>query len=344
MSKVVFLLGAGASYGKRINSEELTMDDVSLIEEGLPLVFEIKDELEYVNGWLNNVELKDRNYTLFGEKCDVFKMQDELLKGFDWMLEQSAHHATIDTFAKKLYLKGDTENYARLKYLLTTFFLVEQSLHPYDKRYDTFFANILDSDLNIPNDIYLMTWNYDVQLDIAYQDYNIKGLPMCCPPETRNVDYNAKVFKINGSANYYNMNHLDSAVLSKLNPSDLLGLLFNQLSIATQKGYYRDGTTDLLFAWEKDIFNAKCNILYQNISDAEVMVVIGYTFPFFNREIDREIFSKMPNLKKIYVQDPKANKVKVSTKSILPSDKYKCMLDDEDLIFDTSNFFLPPEL
>ncbi len=45
MSNVVYLLGAGASYGKRVDPEELTADDVSLIEEGLPVVNEINEEI-----------------------------------------------------------------------------------------------------------------------------------------------------------------------------------------------------------------------------------------------------------------------------------------------------------
>ena len=86
------------------------------------------------------------------------------------------------------------------------------------------------------------------------------------------------------------------------------------------------------------------DMLYAKISDARILVIIGYTFPFFNREIDREIFSNMPNLEKIYVQDPNADKVKVSLKSILPVDKFSVLVKDENLIFDITNFFLPPEL
>ena len=46
-----------------------------------------------------------------------------------------------------------------------------------------------------------------------------------------------------------------------------------------------------------------------SIEDADILVVIGYTFPFFNREIDRMIFSQMECLQKIYIQDPNANNI-----------------------------------
>jgi hypothetical protein len=52
----------------------------------------------------------------------------------------------------------------------------------------------------------------------------------------------------------------------------------------------------------------------------------------------------MPNLNKIYIQDPNADKIKISLKSILPVDKYTNLIKNEDLIYDTLNFFLPPEL
>lgn len=344
MSKVCYLLGAGASYGKRIDPENITMDDVSLIEEGLPIVSEIKEELEYVIGWVNSVELTGGDHILRGEKCEVDDLKNELIIGFEWLLNESSRHSTIDTFAKKLYLKGDNNNYGRLKFLLSSFFLIEQFLHPYDKRYDAFLANILNSQLRIPDDIFIMTWNYDVQFDIAYRDYNDLGLPMCIPQEKNNSNNNARLFKINGSANYFSSNYLDSSILLQDNSCLLLERILKQLSMTTERGSYSTGTTDLLFAWEKAKYDEISKILYQNISDAQVLVIIGYTFPFFNREIDREIFSKMPKLEKLYVQDPNADKVKIALKSILPSEKYANLFKDENLVYDTTNFFLPPEL
>ena len=344
MSNVVYLLGAGASYGQRKDPEVITMDDVSLIEEGLPVVNEINDELNYIIGIIDSVELNDGNYKFKGEKCEAYILKEELINGFEWLLKESSRHATIDTFAKKLYLKNDINNYGRLKFLLSSFFFLEQHMHPYDKRYDTFFANILNKDLTLPNNIFLVTWNYDLQLDIAFREYNEMGLSMVTPPETRRIDPNSRVFKINGSANFYGHNHQDTIVLSCTDLGSLFNIILNQLSVATQKGFYDGGTTDLLFAWEKDKFDEMSDMLYAKISDARILVIIGYTFPFFNREIDREIFSNMPNLEKIYVQDPNADKVKVSLKSILPVDKFSVLVKDENLIFDITNFFLPPEL
>lgn len=343
MSRIVYLLGAGASFGKRLDPDEMTADDVSLIEEGLPVVNEITEEITNVINWINDTELIEKGYSFMGKECSAEELRDELVAGFEWMQEKSTQHATIDTFAKKLYLKGDNE-YGRLKFFLSSFFIVEQCIHPYDKRYDAFLASILNSDMNIPDDMFVMTWNYDVQLDIAYRDYHEWGLSMCIPPETRDVNKKARVFKINGSANYYCGNQIDSSVYVEHNESVLLDKILSQLSLTTNRGKFSDGTTDLLFAWEKNKFDELSNLLYDKISDAKVLVIIGYTFPFFNREVDREILGKMTNLEKIYIQDPNAEKVMVSLKSILTKEKYRSLVSTEDLIFETSNFFLPPEL
>jgi len=64
---------------------------------------------------------------------------------------------------------------------------------------------------------------------------------------------------------------------------------------------YSDGRFYLHFAWEQDYFNNQSAKLFSNIADTKVLVVIGYSFPFFNREIDREIFRRMEKLERIYI-------------------------------------------
>jgi hypothetical protein len=66
------------------------------------------------------------------------------------------------------------------------------------------------------------------------------------------------------------------------------------------------------FAWEdedssnKNIFiNQRITIAREIAAKTEILVVVGYSFPFFNRKIDQEIFKSMKDtLQKIYFQDP----------------------------------------
>ena len=78
------------------------------------------------------------------------------------------------------------------------------------------------------------------------------------------------------------------------------------------------------------------------VNDAEVIIIIGYTYPFFNREIDRWIVQEMPNLKKIYIQDPNAENIQTNLLSVI-QEKEK-LIENSKLITTTDSFFIPPEL
>lgn len=72
------------------------------------------------------------------------------------------------------------------------------------------------------------------------------------------------------------------------------------------------------FAWENDSrYFHKYSGHAKNIETAEmiaaeteILVVIGYSFPVFNREIDVLIFNRMRNLKKVYIQDKNPDRIK----------------------------------
>ncbi len=60
---------------------------------------------------------------------------------------------------------------------------------------------------------------------------------------------------------------------------------------------YKEAGAELLltFAWEKDPvkeghLNHGIEIAKKFAEQTEVLVIIGYSFPFFNREIDNQIF------------------------------------------------------
>lgn len=99
--------------------------------------------------------------------------------------------------------------------------------------------------------------------------------------------------------------------------------------------------THLSFAWEySDNSENMKKSLQETTKDTEQVVVIGYSFPFFNRETDRAIFNGMPNLKKVYVQDINPNAVLQSMKAILPVDRKIEVVQ----ITDCGQFYLPSEL
>ena len=344
MSKVVYLLGAGASYGKR--SEVSTDSGISRIIEGLPVVNEINDEIDAVTKWINSLEsqVDTCQYEICNKKYSFDEMKELLGKEFRWLKEESTKHATIDTFARTLLLRGEYSSYVKLKYLLSTFFIIEQTIHPFDKRYDTFFANVLNEYGDMPDDIYIMTWNYDCQLNLAIRENSNSLLYVYEPSDSLSHNAKAQVFKINGTAGYHNAGIIVPRNLTEKEKICLIQRVFRQYVTVANSAFRSDGSLYLHFAWEKNVFEDESPQLFSKIKDAEVLVVIGYTFPFFNRRIDRQIFSNMPNLKTIYIQDPNANSIKEFIGSVLTEEQRKTLLPGIKPIKNVSNFFLPPEL
>lgn len=344
MSKIVYLLGAGASYGKRNEGEP--KNSPKRIVEGLPVVNEIDNEFSIVVDWVKNCDIVGLNtpYSFCGKELDAASMKSMFIDDLIWLQDKAAQHATIDTFAKKLYLCNQACDFGKLKLLLSSFFLIEQVIHPFDKRYDTFFANILNRNAMIPDNVYIMTWNYDLQLDIAYRGYGNGRLYECVPNDTMTETDSARVFRINGAGNYYGANNIEADVLLTIKSEGLLDKIFRQYCIANRTRSFSDGCLQLIFAWEKMEFDKRSDVLYNKIADAQVLVVIGYSFPFFNRETDREIFSKMEHLERIYIQDPCANDIKQFISSVLTEQQRAKLLSNIVPLQYKTNFFLPPEL
>ena len=227
---------------------------------------------------------------------------------------------------------------------MCTFFIIEQTIHPSDKRYDAFFANVLNEYGDMPDNIYIMTWNYDCQLNLVMREYANYLLYVYEPSDAMSHLDKAKVFKINGSASYHNAGILVPQNLTVKEKISLIQRIFRQYVIVAKHAFQSDGSLYLHFAWEKNVFENEKSHLFSHIQYAEALVVIGYTFPFFNRNIDRQIFSNMPNLKNIYIQDPNAESIKEFTGSVLTEEQRNTLLPVIKTIKNVSNFFLPPEL
>lgn len=385
MSRILYLMGAGASRGLRNtdDSKYKLEEGESNIIEGLPLVNEISNRLDYIIKSFTRYKVPENlKNTIFplGEIAgvDYNQVVNMLVNDLTWLKNESARHATIDTFAKKLYLKGDMDNFYKVELLLTIFFVLEQLINKPDSRYDTFLASVLTKELELPDDIGIITWNYDCQFEIAYREYtdndfnyihnklfvydvksdNPIGDAQRKPKgvikaddikkyNNMNVFANHKIIKLNGTANFKDMLPITDyyEAESEIYLKELLNkyVLYDKV-----KGGY--GYTRLSFAWDSDkyvddFFDKK---IEKMVGDTETLVVIGYTFPFFNRETDRRIFELMSNLSQIYIQDPNADN---TMKNILPvlSDTQKNVMklrpgDGIEAITNKAQFYLPPEL
>ena len=71
------------------------------------------------------------------------------------------------------------------------------------------------------------------------------------------------------------------------------------------------------YVWEKENRDELLDISVNRTKDTETLIVIGYSFPYVNREIDDVVISNMANLNKIIVQDKYPDDVIDRIKSII---------------------------
>ena len=356
MGKVVYLLGAGASYGRRgpqkmpfVLEEPKEFAEISRTDcecpdilEGLPIVSELPERMKYILSRVNDAMLR------IGVENDTRNIIERLSKDLVWLQDSSANHATVDTYAKKLWLTGKKDEYNRLKRTLSAFFMLEQVFNKPDKRYDAFFASILGNDVkDLPSNVRILSWNYDMQIELAYSEYldnsNLNDIEESLLFYQKTVDVNGyrlgngfRVVKLNGSAlmfEKYNRAIINLGIDDTYTESECI----EKIASIAYSGEY---DCALSFAWEETDDTFLSNI-QKNISDADVLVVIGYSFPFFNRNMDTAIIKSLPTLKKIYIQDEKPEVVMESIDNFYPT---KALRPQMIPVRSTWQFCLPPEL
>lgn len=339
MANVTYLIGAGASAGKR--GRDLPNGDPkdNRIIEGLPCVNEIPTCLYNLI-----FDIKRHN---FSQEYDTIK--GGLLERLEKLYRMSERHATIDTYAKKLKLKKDNLEFQQTEMMLAYFFMVEQLIHKPDSRYDTFFANILDNQLDIPENINIISWNYDSQFEIAYQEYEAdRSLPITFKGAEYPID-TPKIFKVNGTAAFENLSNIallrgqvppfeNGATGMQLSSDGVKFLLdlYKRISQPTKKL-----NTRLSFAFDDTTDDTMFEQINKVMLDTNVLVIIGYTFPFFNRKIDRKILSHLRPFAKIYIQDLSPQYVRQSLQAVLTDIQRNMQIKELER---TDQFYLPSEL
>lgn len=149
------------------------------------------------------------------------------------------------------------------------------------------------------------------------------------------------IFKVNGSATFADA-QIVSAIKNDKNASkevQLIQLYSNTMADTMSMGF--QFRTHLSFAWEDSANKANMNdSIKEATKDTEQVVVIGYSFPFFNRSTDRQIFNEMPNLKKVYIQDINPSAVSQSIQAVLPTNRSIDVVS----VSSCTQFYLPNEL
>lgn len=193
-----------------------------------------------------------------------------------------------------------------------------------DNRYVEFLSAVLSGNgdsLCLPTELGIVSWNYDHQIEKALGVFRRASLKEIQEqfrifPVTdvndgkldfdsqRKLVHKNSIIKLNGTAGF-GINDSSTSLFDINNHvlnSDSLEIMGSRIF---ERRSSREEENKLAFAWERDITRVKlaAEVAAWKIHNANTVVVIGYTFPNFNREVDRQIFEGFEG-SKIYVQDP----------------------------------------
>lgn len=314
--KITYFLGAGASF----NALPIWKG------QGNSMV-EVANQIRAVT---NNTDVKKSPETA------VLFYNSELIDLANKMSNYGSlavEFGSIDVYARRLHLLGENEELNNLKYHLSVYFdlwenfiyknqiidLIKKTHYQkIDKRYYSLLSVLLEKNGNTPklNDLVsFISWNYDLQMEMAYKSFlpnnanSLKdinsGFRFLTDEENDNdldiihLNGHRGVFK-NGGKTYSNVrdNLYDSF------EEYLLGLLDNTTQFRRSKIDY---SNCMKYAWETE--SKSLEYAKKVMRDTDILIIIGYSFPSYNRKIDSELINEFEkkSSRQIIYQDPNAN-------------------------------------
>ncbi|MDP1727214.1 MAG: hypothetical protein Q8M15_10565 [Bacteroidota bacterium] len=353
--KICYLLGAGASYNS------------------LPLVNEIAIDLERMLKYLcdyNSLYLRTFDFDLNRDFKQYHSILSEIKEHFSVDTLARKYWLIKNNIVERKEKQWWENRYIRLKNIiacLITFrrlklvdysvnhndILIESYTDSYDElgerisksrksfkidpRYDALFSAILSPNLSLPENIKIISWNYDFQIEQSFNFFQShKSLK-----ETGNqlgIDYSKEsigpIVKLNGSAILYNGATMETF---KEYDRETHQVFINALKDSSDPSIY----SGIKFSWEQEGFISTNRILAANyIAECDYVVSIGYSFPIFNRETDIQIFENFGKIGegKIFIQAPEPDAIRF--KGQLESIK-EGLSKDAEIVTNLDQFFVP---
>ena len=294
-------------------------------------------------------------------------------------LEKLEGTHTVDAYAREKYLDNKIDEYERVKvwidFLICGLHYFPVRNPPIDNRYKLFFGQTLKGGNNepakLPTLIKILSWNYDLQFELAaaatfkedflWRIHNRLAIsPKCFNPINEEYEHTGfEIVKLNGTAGgtiikhggkdqftretIYNLRYLVSDSLNRMTLENKFfdNFLSYYKNLEANIGNYHYSKTALSYGWEIHSEFAKiARKRAEEIAEqTKVLVILGYSFPEFNKKIDKSIFQKMKP-EKIYIQNIPSN-IEYVKKRLIP------LLPDKqieiELIDSTNEFFIPYE-
>lgn len=305
-NEITYLFGAGASY------------------QSMPLVGSFCDRLNIYLDFLRRI----------GSKQSFIDHNKDLLRAVK-------SHLSFDTYFKKLFHQKDQQiSIDRGKYLIYMYFLFEHLIDTNefsevgrkmtpsitkdfgcDPRYDALIAGLLKP-LSQKSEFYwninFLTWNYDLNLSYSLYNFLSRGVSLQSFLNTGAESTNAfnfseqvKVVHLNGFINSIEF----PGSLGCHSSSSLRERFLRLITNFGNESHVKEYTASLKFSWESIKDNGSMPNFIKEASDAirrsRHIIVIGYSFPLYNRLFDLELLSQ-ENLdgKYITILDPNSKEIK----------------------------------
>lgn len=297
---ITYYLGAGASAN------------------AIPMVSGINQSLRELCDFIGTkIELLESNKK-FPKLIGISQYDKDVFWDFKIFLDKwtklVAPTPSIDTFAKRLYDNGKSKEYLEYKIFLTIafhYFHFSKRINDYawgnnilDGRYENLFRSINTKNQNsdfktyIPKCFSFITWNYDFQFEYSrVLDYSDEKQPQSAKINAFHNSMGSRFIKLNGSSLLDKLENVDYTSRIGINTTkhllDLLFLIYNELINNEEE------LTTFRFSWENKVDLDNLSEIAQR---TDILVVIGYSFPSFNRIIDKTFYSNLKDKCLIYTQ------------------------------------------
>ncbi len=333
-----FLLGMKKKYGiPGISEEKQELNEE--IAKNFSLLLSIQSELEWLikeAGNFYTIDTLAKKFYLTSDNQNLARLKKCLIiyftieqylfipskrkRGYNFRKEavDKRYGSFIAAITKKIYLAGNNP----------------------DSQADDDFGFRLNPQIN------MLSWNYDMQFELSMKSMltgtkvnHIKNAFSILPnhktkSEVNNIHINSLSFsivKLNGDASWEWATESDllskRSIFDGINPIDNNELLLSDFlrsyhysNLVRNLDEDRNSLPEMSFnfAWESDPnYPSKYQGHSLNLeaadriaSETEILVVIGYSFPVFNREIDNRLIGKMTKLTKVYIQDQYPERIK----------------------------------
>jgi hypothetical protein len=218
---------------------------------------------------------------------------------------------SIDTLAKRYSDQRSAKDYIEYKIFLVVLFNyfhytkktnegIDYFSNELEGRYENLVRSINHFGLvshypyHIPQIFSFISWNYDFQLEQTIERDKKQNIINHSLPKQYENTLGVEIKNLNGSS-FIPEESLELGVEGSVSILEMMINIYVKLKNAPK-------TNPLKFAWEPDESPHNVKYLQYHAKETKYVVVIGYSFPTFNRDVDNAFFHNLKPGTKVFTQ------------------------------------------